>query len=103
MTLAQDIALANRLADAAGDVIRPLFRAEFSLEDKPDQTPVTEADRGAEEAIRAILEDERPDEGIIGEEFGAIRETAATALGPSSLQSLKLFRSERTDEVIHNS
>lgn len=77
MTLAQDIALANRLADAAGDVIRPLFRAEFSLEDKPDQTPVTEADRGAEEAIRAILEDERPDEGIIGEEFGPIRDGAS--------------------------
>ncbi len=65
-----DIALANRLADAAGTAIRPFYRADFALETKGDASPVTEADRAAEAAIRAILHAERPDDAIIGEEFG---------------------------------
>ncbi len=71
-----DIALINRLADAAGSAIRPLFRAEFGLETKGDSSPVTRADRDAEAAIRQILEIERPQDGIIGEEYGRIREDA---------------------------
>jgi histidinol phosphatase-like enzyme (inositol monophosphatase family) len=65
-----DIALANRLADAAGDAIRPFFRARFDYETKPDASPVTEADRAAETAIRRILDAEAPRDTIIGEEFG---------------------------------
>lgn len=65
-----DIALANRLADAAGEAIRPFFRAEFSHEAKNDASPVTEADRAAEAAIRRILDAECPRDAIIGEEFG---------------------------------
>lgn len=65
-----DIALANRLADAAGDAIRPFFRAEFSHEAKQDASPVTEADREAEAAIRRILDAECPRDAIIGEEYG---------------------------------
>jgi inositol-phosphate phosphatase / L-galactose 1-phosphate phosphatase / histidinol-phosphatase len=72
-----DIGLANALADAAGDVIRPYYRAEFGLESKGDATPVTLADRAAEAAIRVILETERPGDGIIGEEYGSVREGAA--------------------------
>lgn len=71
-----DIALAARLADAAGAAIRPLFRARYAVETKADASPVTEADRAAEAAIRAILETERPTDGIIGEEFGITREGA---------------------------
>jgi inositol-phosphate phosphatase / L-galactose 1-phosphate phosphatase / histidinol-phosphatase len=67
---AADIALANRLADAAGAAIRPLFRADFAHEAKADSSPVTEADRAAEAAIRAILDAECPTDAIIGEEFG---------------------------------
>jgi len=77
MSQADDIALAQRLADAAGAAIRPFFRAPYEIEDKADASPVTEADRAAELAIRAILEAERPDDGIIGEEYGTIREDAA--------------------------
>lgn len=73
---ADDIAFAHRLADAAGEAIRPFFRADFAREAKADSTPVTEADRAAERAIRDILEKERPEDGIIGEEFGAVREDA---------------------------
>ena len=72
-----DISLLNRLAEAAGDAIRPYFRADFGLETKADASPVTLADRAAEHAIRAILEVERPLDGIIGEEFGTVREGAA--------------------------
>jgi histidinol phosphatase-like enzyme (inositol monophosphatase family) len=71
-----DIALAHRLADAAGDAIRPLFRAPFATERKADASPVTEADQGAERVMRAILSAERPEDGIVGEEFGREREEA---------------------------
>ena len=77
MTSAQDLALANRLADAAGAVIRPLFRGTWSEERKADRSYVTEADRAAEAAMRAILEAERPEDGIVGEEYGNVREDAA--------------------------
>ena len=65
-----DIALAARLADAAGAAIRPRFRAEHGMEAKEDQSPVTLADREAEEAMRRLLIAERPMDGIVGEEFG---------------------------------
>ena len=76
MSLRDDIVLAHRLAEAAGAAIRPFYRAGFGLESKADATPVTLADRAAETAIRAILEVERPHDGIIGEEYGAVREEA---------------------------
>lgn len=71
MDLRADIALAKRLADAAGDAIRPHFRADVGCERKEDASPVTVADRAAEEAMRRILKAEVPRDGIIGEEFGA--------------------------------
>ena len=76
MASAADLAFAQRLADAAGDVIRPLFRGEWADERKGDASPVTEADRAAEAAMRALIEAERPDDGIIGEEYGTRNEGA---------------------------
>jgi histidinol phosphatase-like enzyme (inositol monophosphatase family) len=67
------VALAHRLADASGQVIRPLFRQRIDVthkHGKRDFDPVTEADRGAERAIRELLSRERPDDGVLGEEFG---------------------------------
>ncbi|MEP3052281.1 MAG: histidinol-phosphatase [Erythrobacter sp.] len=72
----KDKALAQRLADAAGHAIRPLFRAPFDSEEKGDNSPVTEADRSAEAAMRAIIEEVCPDDGIIGEEYGTRNENA---------------------------
>ena len=66
-----DIALAEHLADAAGAVIRPLFRTASAVEDKDDASPVTPADRAAEAAMRRLIEAEYPRDGIIGEEYGA--------------------------------
>lgn len=71
-----DIELARRLADAAGAEIRPLFRADFAEDKKADATFVTEADRAAEAAMRSIIEAERPDDGIVGEEYGTRNEGA---------------------------
>ena len=65
-----DIALALRLADAAAEGIRPHFRTVMA-ERKDDATPVTLADRAAEEAMRRILSAEAPRDTVIGEEFGA--------------------------------
>jgi histidinol phosphatase-like enzyme (inositol monophosphatase family) len=72
----KDLALALRLADAAGSAIRPLFRGTWSEERKADRSYVTEADRAAEAAMRAIIEAEFPADGIIGEEYGTRNEGA---------------------------
>ncbi len=64
---------ANALADAARGAILPLFRgAELSIENKLEGgfDPVTAADRAAELAMRDVLAERRPDDGIFGEEFG---------------------------------
>jgi histidinol phosphatase-like enzyme (inositol monophosphatase family) len=66
----------NRVSAA---VILPLFRAEHDLQDKGGARgfdPVTAADKGAETAIRALIEKHYPDHGVIGEEFGEDRPDA---------------------------
>ncbi|WP_174298343.1 inositol monophosphatase family protein [Sphingomonas bacterium] len=65
-----DLALACRLADAAGAAIRPWFRNLLSVETKADASPVTVADREAEAAMRRLLDAESPGDGVIGEEYG---------------------------------
>lgn len=64
------ITLANDLADEAGKIIRPYFRAPLEVENKADESPVTIADKKVEEHLRQIIETKYPDHGIIGEEFG---------------------------------
>jgi histidinol phosphatase-like enzyme (inositol monophosphatase family) len=64
------LSLAEQAARIAGDVVMPLFEGDFSVDLKADGTPVTNADRGAEEAMRAFIERECPAHGILGEEFG---------------------------------
>jgi histidinol phosphatase-like enzyme (inositol monophosphatase family) len=76
MSQAADIALAHAIADAAGAAIRPFFRAPYQIDNKEDASPVTEADRAAELAMRKLIEENFPDDGIIGEEFGTVRENA---------------------------
>ena len=70
----ETIAFAHKLADIAGEVIRPYFRQQIPITDKGAAKakfdPVTIADKGAEEAMRTVIERDRPNDGIIGEEFG---------------------------------
>ena len=77
MRLAPDIAIAHRLADAAGEAIRGYWRGSIGLEIKGDASPVTLADRAAEQAMRRILTAEVSRDGIHGEEFGVERADAA--------------------------
>lgn len=70
------IDLAERLADASGAIVRRYFRTTLEVEDKPDKSPVTVADREAETAIRELIEEAFPDHGIVGEEYGAVRADA---------------------------
>ena len=68
--LGELLAIALRAAVIAGEVIMPLYSSGTTVELKADRTPVTEADKGAEEAIRTFLARELPGHGVLGEEFG---------------------------------
>jgi inositol-phosphate phosphatase/L-galactose 1-phosphate phosphatase/histidinol-phosphatase len=70
------LSLAIDLADAAGEAIRPYFRQPLAVDDKPDLSPVTIADRAAEMAMRQLIAARFPAHGIIGEEFGRERAEA---------------------------
>ncbi len=75
--LAALAAVAEAAADVAGAVIRPLFRADLAAELKGDASPVTIADRAAEQAMRAVLAERTPEAGVMGEEFGLDRPGAS--------------------------
>src|ERR687885_2817360 len=66
-----DLRFAHELADVADAITLPRFRAlDLRVETKPDLSPVSEADRAAEEAIRAAVAASGRGEGVLGEEFG---------------------------------
>ena len=67
------VSLAERLATAAGVVALSHFRKPLEVERKADESPVTIADREAEEAMRGLIEKTFPDHGIMGEEHGSVR------------------------------
>ncbi|MCF3974855.1 inositol monophosphatase family protein [Paracoccus salsus] len=70
----QIIDTAHEMADAARAAILPLFRNAALVTDNKrpaDFDPVTEADRAAEIAMREVLARRRPQDGIVGEEFGS--------------------------------
>ncbi|MBF0430382.1 MAG: histidinol-phosphatase [Fibrobacteria bacterium] len=66
----EELTLAKYMATEASKLIMPYFQSDIQVEYKIDETPVTVADKKAEELIRGIIEKETPDYGIIGEEFG---------------------------------
>src|SRR5260370_34595555 len=68
--VADVVASMIRAAEAAGEVAMKYYRDGFEVTIKADQTPVTQADREAEQAIKAILGRACPDDGFLGEEFG---------------------------------
>src|SRR5580692_3203985 len=66
-----DLALALTLADRADMLTRARFGAlDLRIDTKPDLTPVTDADRAVEADLREVLGRERPDDSVVGEEFG---------------------------------
>ncbi len=70
-----DLALALALSDLADSITLDRFRAEdLRVDTKPDLTPVTEADRAVERALRERLASDRPQDAVVGEEFGSSTE-----------------------------
>jgi histidinol-phosphatase len=71
VTLQDDLALAHELADAADAITLARFGAvDLVVESKPDLTPVSDADRAVEQAIRVTLGTRRPEDAVLGEEDG---------------------------------
>jgi len=73
---AEFVALAERLADASGKIVRRYFRTSIEIIAKADDSPVTIADREAESALRQMVKLAYPHHGLIGEEFPAERPDA---------------------------
>jgi len=64
------------LANISANIIKPYFRTKMNIEHKEDNSPVTVADKNAEEAMRRAIIKEYPEHGIVGEEFGSYKEDA---------------------------
>jgi histidinol-phosphatase len=70
-TVRDDVALALQLAERADALTMERFGAlDLHVATKPDLTPVTDADRSVESALRDTLSQQRPDDPVLGEEFG---------------------------------
>ena len=75
--LQDDLALAHALADLADAITLDRYQAQdLVITNKPDNTPVTDADRAVETAIREALATHRPTDGLVGEEFGSDKGTS---------------------------
>lgn len=78
-------------AQAAGEIIRSLYRRNVRVETKADRSPVTEADVRAEEAIRNVLAERFPSYGFYGEETGQHDLTAESVWLVDPLDGTKSF------------
>jgi len=75
--LADDLSLAHALADLADAISLDRYQAQdLVITTKPDNTPVTDADRAVETAIREALATHRQTDGLVGEEFGSDKGTS---------------------------
>jgi histidinol-phosphatase len=75
--LRDDLALAHALADLADAISLDRYQAQdLVVTTKPDNTPVTDADRAVETAIREALATHRQTDGLVGEEFGSDKGTS---------------------------
>lgn len=71
MSYEEDLALALELAEIADEISLARFRAlDLHVENKPDRSPVTDADRSVELALKKLLAEKAPNDALIGEEFG---------------------------------
>jgi fructose-1,6-bisphosphatase/inositol monophosphatase family enzyme len=68
--------MALSLAERAREIVGRYFRGDFEVEQKPDLSPVTVADRETEAALRSMIAEAYPDHGVLGEEYGAERADA---------------------------
>ncbi len=77
---ADDLALAHVLADTADAIAIGRFKAlDLQVTEKPDTTPVTDADTAVEKALRGTLNRSRPRDAVLGEEYGSTLAAAGTS------------------------
>ncbi|HEU5077703.1 MAG TPA: histidinol-phosphatase [Opitutaceae bacterium] len=82
------------LAEKSGDFIRPYFaNHDLAVETKADASPVTVADRGAEELLRKLIAQRFPEHGVIGEEHGNHRADAEFVWVLDPIDGTKSFMS----------
>ena len=82
---------AKLLADESGKIIKSYFRTNISIDTKKDESPVTIADKKAEETMRSLIERNFPEHGIIGEEFGNKNENAEYKWALDPIDGTKSF------------
>ena len=68
--MSEYVKFAHELADASGKVIRKYFRSKMTVDDKPDDSPVTVADQQTETVMRQMISEKYPEHAILGEEHG---------------------------------
>lgn len=79
MTYQADLDLAIELAEIADAISLQRFRAlDLHVESKPDRSPVTDADRSVEQALKQLLSEKAPNDALIGEEYGNSGSAART-------------------------
>ena len=87
--------LAVSLADAAGPIVMGHYRVGVAVDEKPDASPVTVADRAAETRMRELIAAAFPDHGVVGEEFGRDRAGASHVWVLDPIDGTKSFISGR--------
>lgn len=85
------IPFTQMLADSSGQVIKRYFRTHLTIEHKADASPVTAADREAEEVMRELIRKEFPAHGIIGEEWGSYHPDAEYVWALDPIDGTKNF------------
>jgi histidinol-phosphatase len=86
-----DLELAESLADAAAAVTLAWFGGRLPVELKDDATPVTDVDRAAERAMRDLLAERAPDDGVLGEEEGHRKGTSGRTWVLDPVDGTKLY------------
>lgn len=82
----------NELLTRSGEIVKPyFFNRDYSIDRKSDESPVTRADKEAEECIRTLIQTEFPHHGIIGEEFGTENEDSEFTWVVDPIDGTKAF------------
>src|SRR5438067_664475 len=90
-TLTEALEFALQAARRAGEVVLPYYQGDVAVETKGDGSPVTLADRGAEQELRRLIRERFPDDGVLGEEFGELPGTSGRRWVLDPIDGTKAF------------
>jgi fructose-1,6-bisphosphatase/inositol monophosphatase family enzyme len=89
--LAECLDFALQAARRAGEIVMPYFEGGVGVEIKGDGSPVTLADRGAEQELRRMIRERFPADGVLGEEFGELPGTSGRRWVLDPIDGTKAF------------